>query len=488
MTLRLKHIFTAACALLLAFSGAHASVYDVREYGAAGDGNSLDSDAINAAICAAAGGGQVYVPSGVYSCYSIRLASHVSLYLEKGAVLKAAQYTEEAGFDAPEKNEYTGYQDFGHSHWRNSLIWGDGLEDISICGEGMIDGTLLSDGFTDKAGNTAIDSDFTLRKNVANKAIALKNCRNVNISGITIYRGGHFALLATGVDNLMIRDIRVDTNRDGLDIDCCRGVLISGCTINSPWDDGIVMKSSYALGEYRDCENITISDCRISGYEIGSILNCQKLQPTKPDHDVKTRKGGGRIKFGTETSGGFKNVTVTNCCFENCGGIIVESTDGGGVEDLCFSNITMRGCVDCPVYVVLGSRLRSPQGREVGHIRRVRFDNLSIYDSRADYGVLITGYRTHRVSDISLSNVHFHARGGVSKDMAAKLSDVPEIQKQYPDPKSFPVMPSKGIFVRHADNVSFCNVCFEYEQPDGRPLVVKSDVQGLRLNNVFEKK
>lgn len=489
MGLNFKIIFIS-CALFLAGTVAEASVYNVRDFGAAGDGRSIDSEAVNKAISAASanGGGQVYVPSGIYSCYSIRLASHVSLYLEKGAVIKAAQYTDEAGFDAPEQNPWIGYQDFGHSHWKNSLIWGIGLDDISICGEGMIDGTLLSDGFTDKAATTGIDCDFTLKKNVANKAISLKDCRNVNLSGITIFRGGHFALLATGVDNLFIRDIRVDTNRDGLDIDCCRGVLITGCTINSPWDDAIVMKSSYALGRYVDCENISISDCRISGYEIGSILSYEKAQPSKANHDPRTRKGGGRIKFGTETSGGFKNITVTNCCLENCGGIIVESTDGGEVEDLCFSNISMRGCVDSPVYVVLGSRLRSPEGRGIGHIRRVRFDNFSIYDSRADYNVIITGCVTHKVSDISLSNMHFHAKGGVKKSMAAKLADVPEIKKQYPDPKAFPVMPSKGIFVRHADNVSFNNICFEFAEPDERPLIVKSDVANLRIQNVYEKK
>ena len=86
---------------------------------------------------------------------------------------------------------------------------------------------------------------------VGNKAIALKNCRNVLLRDFSILKGGHFGLLLTGVDNLTIDNLTIDTDRDGMDIDCCQNVRVSNCTVNSPWDDGICPKSSYALGYAR---------------------------------------------------------------------------------------------------------------------------------------------------------------------------------------------------------------------------------------------
>src|SRR5438105_1439649 len=106
-----------------------------------------------------------------------------------------------------------------------------------------------------------------------NKSISLKLCRNVIVRDITILHGGHFAILATGVDNLTIDNVKIDTNRDGIDIDACRQVRISNCTVNSPFDDGICPKSSFALGFARATENVTITNCQVSGYDEGTLLD-----------------------------------------------------------------------------------------------------------------------------------------------------------------------------------------------------------------------
>ena len=140
---------------------------------------------------------------------------------------------------------WTAYQDFGHSHWHNSLIWGENIENVSIIGPGLINGKGLSWGL-----ETRLYKDPP--PNAGNKAIGLKNCHNVILRDISILHGGHFAILATGVDNLTIDNVRLDTNRDGMDIDCCHNVRISNCSVNSPWDDGICLKSSYALGCLRE--------------------------------------------------------------------------------------------------------------------------------------------------------------------------------------------------------------------------------------------
>ena len=240
---------------------ANQGIFDVRKYGATGDGKTLDTDAVNRAIDAAAsaGGGVVLLPAGTYLCFSIRLKSHVHLHLEQGCTILAAdsplpgQQTGYNGgtYDAAEPNTpWEAYQDFGHNHWHNSLLWGEGIHDFSITGLGLIYGKGLSFGASRAArGNYPIY--VAEQPGVGNKAIALKNCYNVTLRDFSILKGGHFGLLLTGVDNLTIDNLKIDTDRDGIDIDCCQNVRVSNCTVNSPWDDGICPKSSYALGYAR---------------------------------------------------------------------------------------------------------------------------------------------------------------------------------------------------------------------------------------------
>ena len=242
-------------------TGVAGAPYDVRSFGAVGDGATLDTDAINRAIDAAsaAGGGTVTFPAGTYLSASIHLRSHVRLFIDQGATIEAVSY-ERTPYDPPEPNPWDKYQDFGHSHWHNSLIWGEGVEDVSIEGPGLIHGT----------GLVHLND---APKGAGNKAIALKNSRNVTIRDISILHGGHFAILATGVDNLTIDNVKIDTNRDGIDVDACRNVRISNVTVNSPFDDGICLKSSYGLGVARATENVTITNSQVSGYDEGTLLD-----------------------------------------------------------------------------------------------------------------------------------------------------------------------------------------------------------------------
>ncbi len=237
-------------------------MFDVRAFGAKGDGTTIDTPAINRAIeAASAAGGTVRFAAGQYLCYSIRLKSSVALYLEQGAVIIAADALPEGqsgGYDEPEPEQaWEAYQDYGHNHWHNSLIWGEGLHDVSIYGPGRIWGRGLTRSNDPKSQNPA----NRRTSGVGNKAISLKNCRNVQLRNFQILQGGWFGILATGVDNLLIDGLTIDTNRDGMDIDCCRNVQVANCAINSPWDDAIVPKSSYALGYARATENLTITNC-----------------------------------------------------------------------------------------------------------------------------------------------------------------------------------------------------------------------------------
>ena len=447
----------------------HAMEYNVKDYGAKGDGKTIDSPAINKAIEAAssAGGGTVVLPAGEYLSYSIRLKDNIHLYLENGSILKAAQPAQNEGFDPAEANEFTKFQDFGHSHWKNSLIWGIGLKNIRITGFGTIHGH----------GLTREESRLT---GVGNKAIALKECVNVDIKDITMIRCGHFALLATGVENMTISNVKIDTNRDGLDIDCCRNVRISDCSINSPWDDAIVLKASYGLGYFKDTEKVTITNCFVSGYDRGTMIDgtYKTDEPQAPDQEFNT----GRIKFGTESSGGFKNITISNCVFENCRGLALETVDGGVMEDICINNITMRDIVNSPIFLKLGARMRSPQGTPVGRMKRVTISNINCYDADGRFSSIINGMPGFYVEDVTISDVKIVYKGGGTAEMAALTP--PENEKKYPEPSMFGKIPASGFFIRHAKNVVLRDIQFDYLKPDARPTLYLDDVHGIKLIRV----
>ncbi len=461
--------FAASGAGLGSAAGAVGGIVDVRRFGAKGDGTAIDSGAINKAIdhVAGLGGGTVYFPAGSYASYTIRMKSRVTLFLADGAVLLAAAPTDTQGYDHAEPiGEWGAYQDFGHSHWRNSLIWGEGLNDIAILGPGLIWGKGLGRG--DGKDNWLKDPTGP---GTGNKAIALKNCRNVLLRDIRILEGGWFALLATGVDNLTIDNVLVDTNRDGFDIDCCRNVRISNCTVNSPWDDGICPKSSYALGHPRITENLTISDCFVTGnYEVGSVLDgsWRKMPPSF------SPKIHGRIKFGTESNGGFRNITISNCIFEDSRGLAFETVDGAVVEDVTVSNITMRGIIDAPLFLRLGKRMRGPAGVPIGTMKRILIQNL-VSSGANMLPSVIAGLIDHPIEDVSIADCHFQHVGGAPAAMAKVRP--PEAELAYPEATMFGDLPATGFFVRHARNIRFSNVEVAVAAPDPRAAFRLEDVQ-----------
>ena len=183
--------------------------YNIKDFGAVGDGISLDSKAINTAIETAAskGGGDVVLPAGNYLSGVIHLKNNIHLILQQGCVLIAIDKDPEANYDSAEQTINTTYQDYGHSHFHDGFICGDSVHDVSITGPGMIWGKGLI-------------KDWMKNDKHANKAISLYRCRNVIIRDVYILHGGWFAILATGVDNLTIDNLKIDTDRDGMDIDC----------------------------------------------------------------------------------------------------------------------------------------------------------------------------------------------------------------------------------------------------------------------------
>src|SRR5215467_6537185 len=445
-----------------------ASAFDVKAFGAKGDGTAIDTPAINKAIEAAAraGGGVVRFPAGAYSCFSIRLKSKVTLYLESGATIQAAESGSAGQYDSAEPNPWDKYQDYGHSHWHNSLIWGEGLENVSILGPGLIWGKGLSRG-------SGREQPKAEDPGVGNKAISLKNCRNVLLRDFSILHGGHFGILAIGVDNFTIDNLTIDTNRDGIDIDCCRNVRVSNCSVNSPYDDGICLKSCFGLGYARATENVTITNCLVSGFREGSLLDAT-YDRTLPRENFKPT---GRIKFGTESNGGFKNITICNCVFEFCRGLALETVDGGLLEDVTINNITMRDISNSPIFLRLGSRMRGPEGVPVGALRRVIISNVVCSNALSSLASIISGIPGHEVEDIRLSDIYIQHQGGGSGENA--FIQPPENENAYPEPTMFgATMPDHGFFIRHAKNIHMSNLEIVYATEDRRPAFVLQDVKG----------
>jgi polygalacturonase len=451
--------------------------WDVTRFGARGDGQTLSTDAVNRAIQAAAsaGGGTVRFPAGDYLSHSIHLASNVGLYLDHGCRLIAA---EGAGYDAAESNQpWEGYQDYGHNHWQNSLIWGIGLHDVSISGPGLIWGKGLSrgEGPPPQAETPG----------VGNKCIALKNCRNVLLRDFSLWHGGHFGILATGVDNLTIDNLRIDTNRDGIDIDCCRNVHIAHCSINSPWDDAIVLKSSYALGLARATEMVSISDCLVAGgYEEGSLLDgtFRRFDLTRKREAYEEVWRTGRIKFGTESNGGFKHVTISNCTFDSCQGLALESVDGAILEDVTITNLTMRDIYDAPIFIRLGARMRGPSGAAGGAIRRVLISNVVCSGARSPVCSVIAGIPGQPIEDVRLSNILIEHQGGGTKEQAAIR--VAEKESAYPEPDMFGPLPAHGFFLRHVRGITMDGVKIVPVHPEERPAFVLEEVVDAEFSRI----
>jgi polygalacturonase len=474
------------CSILLGQNAvmyqSNTSVYNIKNFGAVGDGKNLDSPAIDKAIeaCAKSGGGTVYVPAGTYLSGSIHLKSKINLYLDAGSVILGAPQEMNA-YDPIEKFEGPAFQDGGHTYFHNSLIWGENLTDVTISGPGMINGGGLVKGDgpqdmisgyvnfgKDKPVINTIPKDTVVR--LGNKAIALKLCRNINMRDFKIFHGGHFAILVTGCDNMTIDNVTMDTNRDGIDLDCCRNTVVSNCRINSPADDALCPKSSFALGRNVITENLTITNCQVSGFEEGTLLDGTM---------VRRKNGNGRIKFGTEANGGFRNITVSNCTFRNCKGLALEEVDGGIMENITIDNISMVDVISYAIYVTTGRRNRGPHASAPSIARNILISNVIATGVDKKYGIDITGLEEQPIEGLRLQNIRLICNGGGTIKNAETLPR--ELDKAYPEPRD--TSSSYGIFARHVKNLELADITLSYLKEDLRPAMVCIDINGLEIDN-----
>ncbi|MFW6287218.1 MAG: hypothetical protein ACOC2J_00535, partial [bacterium] len=352
--------------------------FDIRDFGAGTEKSPIENTkAINTAIKKASeGGGMVIIPEGDFRVYTIHLMSDVNIYLSQGSIIHAAktdiknsyelQTGEGGNYEEPEINLYVGLQDHGHTYFANSLIYGADIHNVMIYGPGLIDGSFLND--QGKLENVLMGGDpqEPLKRNEAghrgewfgNKAIALVRCENIALCDFSILAGGHFAIIANSVKNLFVNKILVDTNRDAFDLDCCQNVTILNSTFNSLTDDAIVMKASYGGGFFNPLQNVLIEDCKVSGYDMGSVYSGEYTT----DKQVATDRCGptARVKLGTESTCGYDRVTVRRVHFKRSRGFALEAVDGADLSNIIFEDSSLEDLSSSPIFIKVGDRGRFP--------------------------------------------------------------------------------------------------------------------------------
>jgi len=354
------------------------TTYPITDFGASVDASPVRNTlAVNRAIqTAAAEGGTVLIPRGIYSVYTILLASNVNLYLEEGAVLAAAKtdirhsYQKQEGeggnYEEPEVNTYVGIQDHGHTYFANSLVYGADLENVMIYGKGLFTGGRFGeDGILEyvlQGGDPAEPGDREAKGHqgewFGNKGIALVRCKNVVLTDFSVTIGGHFAIIAEGCENLYAEHLLVDTTRDAFDIDCCRNVTVRHTVCNSLTDDALCLKASFGAGIFKPLENVLIEDCTVSGYDAGSVYAGAYTR----DKLIALDRCGptGRVKFGTESTCGYHQVTIRRVNFDRSRGFCLEAVDCSSLTDVIFENCSFDNVSSSPIFIRAGDRGRFP--------------------------------------------------------------------------------------------------------------------------------
>jgi len=469
---RIAGLFALICLCWMSISiRAGATTLDVRnDCGATGNGLINDTNAINQCIAqvAMSGGGTVLFPKGLlYGTYltgSIHLRSHVTLEFDNGAIIRAAA-PGIGVYDNPEPNPDDSYQDKALAHFHNALIWGEDCNEVGIVGNGIIDG----------AGNLRIGSDPG--DGYANKALALKNCDNVTLSGFTIQRAGHSGILAHGIDTMLVENVRIQGDpllplffnnyfiRDGFDLVNSSHVYIDNLEALYMPDDAMVLKSTYALGDVKPSTDIHVSNSRFSALEDNAL------------------------QFGSETCGDFSNISFSNIEIRGAGeaGISMTSNDGAIIDGVSYDHIAMSN-VAVPIWIKTENRNRCPVTPRIGVIRNVSISdvtaNASPSPSGQEFTSTISGLPGVPVENVTLTRVDLRVRGG---HPASDANVVPPEDASY-NPVDQGTKPSYGWWLRHVSNIEFVDSKVGFVQNDGRPALIAMDGTNVNVDSLRFKR
>jgi len=453
-------IFLLLLYLLLSVSPLHsetvASVYDPVSFGAKADGETVDTAAIQQAVdrAAAEGGGTVLFQRGTYVSGTIILKSNVTLRFEKGAVLKASDEIDDFPIMESKHRSYS-----GPFVTNRMLIYAEDAENISIVGEGTLDGNSPVLYTKYKGSPNFQNPSFSFRPRI----VHFRGCRNVRISDMTLKDSASWTMSLQSCSGMRIEGIRIRCrkvvcNADGIDLIDCQRVRIANCDIESG-DDAICFKS---FSTEEKCSDIAIANCLLSASSSG-------------------------IKIGTETVGGFEDITISNCViFDTDGdGIALLSADGACLQRINISNIVLRNVRQAPIVLRLGARdrlHREEETSQTGILKDIIISNVQGSGLR-DFACSITGVPGRTIENVTFRDINLEFEGNGKRE--ATFRKIPENEKSYPSGRCLGVFPAYGLYVRHAKNVVLDNVQFRFKNEDQRPALVGDGVESFRIRNPF---
>jgi polygalacturonase len=454
------------------------SSYDITQFGARGDGKTMNTLAIQRAVdaAAAAGGGVVVVPSGRFVTGVITLKTGVELHLAMDAVLLGSE----------RRSDYGGEK-------CSALFVAEGQQHIAITGGGTIDGRgreVVDDVFRMLKEGTLQDPDWQKenpwhqkRPNESNRPgiIHFIHCTDVRVDSVLIKDAACWVQTYTECERLALTNLRVEStaywNNDGIDVVDCKDVRITGCVVNAD-DDGICLKSSNPASR---CERVLIEHCEV-------------------------RSSASAIKFGTASYGGFKDIIVRDIRVHDTyrSAVAIESVDGGAIENVTVENVTAVNTGNA-LFIRLGHR---NQKLPPGSIRRVTVRNLTVevpagkpdkgYEMEGPelgyahnpFPASIVGIPGHPIIDVVLDKVTIVYRGTEDKSLGRygvdSLAFIPENESGYPEFSMFGELPAWGLFVRHAAGVVLHQVVLQHPEEGFRPGIVKYDAQ-MHLDGAREE-
>ena len=446
---------------ILMVNTTYALTVDVRKCGAKGDGKTVNTEAIQKAIdkCYEAGGGKVVFENGEYVTGTIYLKDKVSLYIDRSATILGSTNIADYPIN---KVDF----EFRHSPWiRQALIFAYKADQICIEGDGTING---------RGESFPIDRKSTPRPHPWKNRpfiIWFSECTNVAVRNVELRNSPMWMQLYLGCESVQISGLRiynhVNENNDMMDVAGCKNVTISNI-IGSSDDDGITLKGF----SNHPSENITVTNCVLSSH-------CNA------------------IKIGTETNAPFRNITINNCVVkksdgpkrilgrqEGISGISIESVDGSVIDGVTITNIVLDG-PQVPIFVRLGNRgLKvSPDSPkpEIGAIRNVSMSNI-VARASSLIGNSISGIPGGSIEKLTMDNIRFICTGGGEQKHVR--AQVPERENSYPEAWMFGVLPSYGLYIRHADHIRLSNITFDLENEDVRPAMYLDDVNHCKIDGV----
>ncbi|MBN9297459.1 MAG: glycoside hydrolase family 28 protein [Filimonas sp.] len=453
----------------ISISAAFAGSINIMSYGAKADGKTVNTKAIQKAIDACTQtSGTVIIPEGRFVTGTLYLKNNVTLLLEKGAVLLGSTNPGDYTPNTPRTVKCVStHSRNGKSKFNAALLYAEDQDNISIMGEGTIDGQGDVKAFPRED-----------KKHDRPKLILFISCRNVTVKNVLLTNSAFWMQDYLGCDGVVIDGIRVinhsNWNNDGLDIDS-KNVRVSNCEIDSD-DDGICLKSYL---RDKPCENVVITNCIVG-------TNCDA------------------IKMGTPGAGGFKNIAISNCVvrpskFDNfrfwkkkdqfinadtsmVNGISIECVDGGKTDGIVIDNIAMKG-VQTPIFIRVGSRNERMQVDSplVSTMRNIIISNI-ISDQLSRRTSSITAIPGSYIENVKLNHIMFDVYSEGTQE--ERQMSVPEKEDSYPSPHSFgPSSPAYGFYIRHVKNITINDVQVNKLADEQRYPIAMEDVHNAYLND-----